>query len=359
MSQLKTEQTMFDAAIESANVFNGVASECASTSGLLDCLREYSSPDETMRRFQVHPEKAKAFRALLDVLVDTGMLEKRTHGGQLAYRARSQQLTSQRSLDGGIARYRPRLEVLDPWFGDQHVDLIHSSNHALLGHDLSFFHTPSHKLTFTKKYLDSWRTNLQNPLYEFGRVLAVRELVQYGHRFLDLCSGLGFGSERLAQFAPDGCEIVCVDKSQDFLDEARLVIYPGAKVRFVQRDLNHGLPPLPEGSFDGVLFNGSFHFMLDKEERLREIHRVLRPGGLLVIGHCFSYSGFADQAMHELFFSLVDEDYWPLTWDELRGLVSDAGFREFRQYHRGSHSYVLAERLPGETEPAAPQVELL
>ena len=358
MSRIQTEQSMFDAAIESARVFNGVASECASTSGLLDCLRDYRSPRETMKRFRVHPEKARAFQALLDVLVDTGLLEKRIQAGQPAYRTRPQEVAGRRSLDGGIERYRPRLEVLDPWFGDRHVDLIRSSNQELLGHNLSFFHSPSTKIRFSKEYLDAWRTNLANPLYEFGRVLAVRELVKYGRRFLDLCSGLGYGSERLAQFAPEGCEIVCVDKSRDFLEEARLVIYPGAKVRFVERDLNSGLPPLPAGSFDGVLFNGSFHFMVDKEERLREIHRVLRPGGLLVIGHCFSRSNFADEAMHELYFSMLEDESWPLSFEELRTLVAASDFQEIRQYHRGSHSYLLAERLPGEPETAPPRVEL-
>ena len=145
-----------------------------------------------------------------------------------------------------------------------------------------------------------------------------------------------------------------VDKSEDFLREARLVVYPRAKVRFEARDLNTGLPPLAPSSFDGVLFNGAFHFISDKARRLREIHRVLRPGGLLVIGHCFCRSGFDDERMHDLYFSMMANEAWPVTFEELRSLVADHGFQEFRRYHRGSHSYLIAERLPGTLPLAEP-----
>lgn len=353
MSAMQSETTLFDAAIESARVFNEVAAECATTSGLLSALRELTTGGELIDRFGFRPEKRAAFEALLEVLVDRGLVDRRRQGGVTLYR-RNGTAGRRRSLDGDLERYRPRLDVLAPWFGERHVDLIRSSNRALLGHDLSFFRSPSVRIRFDRSFLDAWRTNLTNPLYEFGRVLAVRELVARGRRFLDLAGGLGYGSERLAQLAPDGCEIVLVDKSAEFLAEARLVVYPGARVRFVEHDLNRGLPPLAEGSFDGVLFNGSFHFIEDKAARLREIRRVLRPGGLLVLGHCFCENGFADEPMHRLYFSLLEDASWPVPFAALRSMVADAGFAEVRQYHRGSHSYLLAERLPWPPPLAGP-----
>ena len=354
MSGAQSERGLLDAALESARIFNAVAAECAATSGLLDAMHEFSSRRELMDRLRVQPAKARAFSALLDVLVDTGVAERVTVSGSAAYRHLAGVIAARRSDDGSLVRYRPTLGVLEPWFGEEHAELIHASNRSLLGDDLSFFRSETASIRFDAGFLDAWRINLSNPLYEFGRVVAVREMVRCGRRFLDLAGGLGYGAQRLAEFSPEGCEIVVVDKSEDFLREARLVVYPGATVRFVARDLNLGLPPLGAASFDGVLFNGAFHFISDKARRLREIHRVLRPGGLLVIGHCFCRSDFDDEPMHDLYFSMMADEAWPISFDALRSLVADHGFHEFRHYHRGSHSYLLAERLPGNLPPKQP-----
>jgi SAM-dependent methyltransferase len=352
MNGHRSEASLFDAAIESAAVFNWVAAECAVTGNLLDALPELSTPDDLMARLGFHPAKRDALDALLRVLVDLRLAERRTDpvAGDV-YRARPGAVAERRALSGGIERYRPRLDRLAPWYGDRHVDLIREANRHLLGDDLSFFRDPGTKIRFERPYFDAWRANLTNPLYEFGRVLAVRELAERGRRFLDLACGMGYGAQRLAELAGLGTEVVCVDISQDMLDEARRQGYPAdASVRFVRRDLNTGLPPLPAGSYDGVLFNGALHFVEDKPARLAEIHRALRPGGLLAVGHCFCRSGFADEPMHDLYFSLVENRSWITTFGELRTIVADAGFEELREYHRGSHSYLLAERL---AEPAA------
>lgn len=346
MSALRSERTLFDAAIESARVFNAVAAECAVTSGLLGASAEWSTRDELLRRFRCHPGKAQSFAALLDVLVGESLLERRAIDSGFIYRTRRDGLDGRQRADGTLAVRAPRLDDLTPWFGARHADLIRSSNLALLGDQLQFYRSETTRIRFDRSFLDAWQINLTNPLYEFGRELAVRELVRYGRRFLDLASGLGHGAERLAELCPDGCTIVCVDKSADFIELARAKSYPRADVRFIHQDLNDGLPPLDEGPFDGVLFNGSFHFIRDKRAMLSRLFRALRPGGLLVIGHCFCRSGFADEAMHDLYFSLVADESYIDRFDDLRSLAADSGFRETRQYHRGSHSYLLAEREP-------------
>ena len=191
-------------------------------------------------------------------------------------------------------------------------------------------------------------------MYEWGRVKVVRDLVQYGNKFLDLACGPGFGTERLVQLCDGPCEVVGIDKSSDFLAFARKAIYPSAKVKFIHRDLNEGLPPLQEGYFDGILFNGAFHFIKDKPSLLREMRRVLRPGGLLVIGHCFSRSGFSDEAMHDVYFHMIENACFVESWEAVRSHVSRSGFEELSQFHRGSHSYLTARRdlNPGEAPDA-------
>jgi len=347
MSRIRSKQSLFDAALESARIFNAVASECAVTGGILEAAHDFSTAGELAVRMRFHPAKAESFRALLEILVDTNLLERREGDGCRIYRTRRDLIGTLKSLNGELSRYIPRYEILEPWFGERHIERIRSSNSELLGKDLSFFRSPSVKIRFDRTFLNAWQTNLRNPLYEFGRLLAIQELVRRGRRFLDLASGLGYCSQRLAEFSEPGCEIVCVDCSQDMLDEARLLQYPGAKVRFILHDLNRGLPRLRPAFFDGIMFNGAFHFISDKSARLREMYRVLRPGGLLVIGHCFSRSGFADEPMHDFYFSMIENATWPIRFDELRSMIADAGFREIEQYHRGSHSYLLAEREQG------------
>ncbi|MBG3878321.1 class I SAM-dependent methyltransferase, partial [Desulfovibrio oxamicus] len=52
-----------------------------------------------------------------------------------------------------------------------------------------------------------------------------------------------------------------------------------APVRFVETGAER--LPFASGSFDVVISNGVFSLIVDKPAALREIHRVLRPGGRL------------------------------------------------------------------------------
>jgi SAM-dependent methyltransferase len=345
---MKSEETLFTAAIESADIFNNAVREVAQTSGLLNALSHFRTVDEVVRTMRFRPERVNQVLHLLKVLVTTGVVEERLHGGVQVYRAKGARTQSRPD------RYKPHYDTLTPWYGEGHAELIRGGNKAMLGDDLGFLRSSDAAIQFNKEYELAWRTNLQNPLYDFGRMIAVREMVARGNRFLDLACGPGFGALRLAEFSDTPCEIVCVDKSADFLDIARGHVYPQARVKFMERDLNTGLPPLVPGSFDGILFNGAFHFMYDKPARLAEIYRALRPGGVFALGHCFSYSGFDDQAMHDFYFSLLENPAYIMSWSTLKDLVTEAGFEIYREFHRGSHSHLIAERP---VESAAPTIE--
>ena len=41
--------------------------------------------------------------------------------------------------------------------------------------------------------------------------------------------------------------------------------------------------PFPDREFDVVVSNGVFNLTVDKEQALREAHRVLKPGGRLLL----------------------------------------------------------------------------
>jgi SAM-dependent methyltransferase len=350
----RDDQRYLAASIESARYFNGVMAEAAATAGVFSALRDFKSALELCKAMSFHPAKRQVVAAFLNVLTDNGLLERKQHGAETVYRSRGHLLEQQRRLDGGLQRYRPKVDVLDPWTGEYHADVVRHYMLKMIGDDLTFLRKSQH-MRFDAEYFEPWKWNLTNPMYEWGRLKVVEELVKYGNRFMDLACGPGFGTQRLAQYCPAGCEILAVDKSADFIDIAERTVLPNAKVRFVHRDLNTGLPPeVPKGYFDGILFNGAFHFIKDKPALLREMRRALRPGGLLVIGHCFSRSGFADESMHDLYFSIIENDCFAEPWEHVRSHVHRAGFEEFYQFHRGSHSYLLARRdtNPGDAPDA-------
>jgi SAM-dependent methyltransferase len=347
---VKSEDSFFRAAIESATAFNQAVQDVALTSGLFDALQYFSSAEDVRRRMGFVPEHSAQLANLLRILATEGSLEMRTQASETVFRADPGVVASLRDRpDGG--RFRAT-GTLSEWYDERHLERIRQSNFEFFGRDLSFLRRPGEALRFDGQYEQVWRTNLTNPLYEFGRLLCVRELVaDNATRFLDLACGMGFGTGRLAEYADGPARITGVDRSADFLDIARRGDYGTASTDFVERDLNTGLIPVAGGSIDGILFNGAFHFVRDKKALLVQMWRALRPGGRLAIGHCFSRSGFADERMHNFHFSLLENVSWPLPWTELVELVGHCGFEVYKQFHRGSHSYLVARRDAAVPEP--------
>jgi SAM-dependent methyltransferase len=100
--------------------------------------------------------------------------------------------------------------------------------------------------------------------------------------------------------------------------------------------------PFPGASFDGVLLNEVLDHVTDEIQTLREIHRVLRPGGHLVImtpNRWFPFEGhgmrigryrvgvpvpllpWLPNAISKHF--MLARNYWPY---ELRNMICDEGF---------------------------------
>lgn len=108
----------------------------------------------------------------------------------------------------------------------------------------------------------------------------IRSLLGGRHitRILDLGSGTGRFSGCLAQAF--NAQVVGVEPSEKMRDVA-VQNNDGQDVRFV-----HGSAeeiPLPDSSVDMVFMSMVFHYFPDPERCLREAHRVLTPGGFLVI----------------------------------------------------------------------------
>lgn len=108
------------------------------------------------------------------------------------------------------------------------------------------------------------------------RRATVREAVRPGDRVLDACCGTG--DLAVAALAAGAGSVVGLDFSEPMLERARRKA-PGAE--FVQGDVL--ALPFEDGSFDAAVVGFGIRNVADLEAGLRELRRVVRPGGRLGI----------------------------------------------------------------------------
>ncbi len=102
-------------------------------------------------------------------------------------------------------------------------------------------------------------------------------------RLLDVACGPGTEVVQLASVVPDG-EVIGCDLSKEMIAQASRLVAEAKldNVGLHQLDA-HELPSDWTGAFDAVLCSLSFQFFLDGDRCGREFHRVLAPGGRLLI----------------------------------------------------------------------------
>jgi ubiquinone/menaquinone biosynthesis C-methylase UbiE len=144
--------------------------------------------------------------------------------------------------------------------------------------------------------------------------------LQPGERVLDA----GCGSGRLI---PLICAMVGTSGSLVELDFAPGMLAVGRRkphggnVTFVQGDV-HSLP-FPDREFDKVIALALLPHLDDKRQALKEFHRVLKPGGLLVIAHQLGREAL--DRLHSQSGKAVCRDLLPEP-RVLTGLLKAAGF---------------------------------
>ncbi|MEZ4736531.1 MAG: methyltransferase domain-containing protein [Caldilineaceae bacterium] len=110
-------------------------------------------------------------------------------------------------------------------------------------------------------------------------LLATAQL-QPGERVLDVACGTGSVTRLIgAQIGPQG-QLTAVDLNADMLSAAQTYVATTTPaIRWLQADVVD--MPVDDDDFDVVLCQQSFQFFPDKLGALREMHRVLAPGGRL------------------------------------------------------------------------------
>jgi SAM-dependent methyltransferase len=121
----------------------------------------------------------------------------------------------------------------------------------------------------------TWQIRRETYHHLLGHVLAAGPAPL---RILDLGAGSGWLSHRLAALGHSPVAVDAIDDAVDGLGAARH--YP-TPFPLVQADFD--TLPFQPGQFDLVIFNGSLHYAPDTAATLERAHRMLAPGGALVV----------------------------------------------------------------------------
>jgi len=129
---------------------------------------------------------------------------------------------------------------------------------------------------FADEFLEHAREGFYNAHY--GRPACLDLLGDVaGRTVLDVACGPGLYSEHLVA---RGARVIGLDQSARMVDLCRQRIPAG---EFRVHDLADPIGWLPDDSVDLVLFALALEYVDDRTSALREFHRVLRPGGALVL----------------------------------------------------------------------------
>lgn len=160
-----------------------------------------------------------------------------------------------------------------------------------------------------------------------------RAALRPGDRVLDVACGTGVVARLAAQQVGGDGSVAGLDVNPGMLAVARSATPPELSIDWHEAGAEH--MPFPDDSFDLVLCQMGLQFMPEKEAALREMRRVLAPGGRLLISvpgptpRLFAIMGDA-LARHigpqpagfvKLIFSLYDRS-------EIQALVRGAGFND-------------------------------
>lgn len=144
-----------------------------------------------------------------------------------------------------------------------------------------------------------------------------------GDHLLDVGSGLGGPARWIAQRF--GCRVTGIDLTPEFVDVAReLTRRTGLHDRVRFETGNALAMPFADGSFDGAWSMNVSMNIADKAALYREIGRVLKPGGWLVVSELAKGAGGAPD--YPTPWARTAEASFLATPDETRRGLADAGF---------------------------------
>jgi ubiquinone/menaquinone biosynthesis C-methylase UbiE len=195
----------------------------------------------------------------------------------------------------------------------------------------------SYQTSEAREEFDRWsrrydRSLLQKFLFKPSHRMILEALAPDSRNILDVGCGTGrFAARLLKHFAE--ARVWGVDLSSGMLARCqdRCLSLDG-RLQVVQGDSER--LPFADNTFDAVTCAHSFHHYPHQERALQEMHRVLRPGGRLVIVDG-DRDGLWGRLVFDVIVVLMEGAVRHLSGEAFRDLYHQAGFTDVRQCRRG------------------------
>ena len=204
----------------------------------------------------------------LKMLFELELVHKRTEGTASLYRVTPMDGDLQSLWEDTSSRMREEDEFKDDAIRLKQVILARKSD----------------KVSFFGRVGSDWHM-IRRELFGLGFTEeALLGLLPGNWSVADLGCGTGDASERLAPVVE---RVVAIDREPAMLDAARKRLESFANVEFLSAELDD--LPLDPDSMDAAVLILVLHHQEDPDAIIREVHRVLKPGGRLMIVDMMSH----------------------------------------------------------------------
>lgn len=156
-----------------------------------------------------------------------------------------------------------------------------------------------------------------------------------GKKIIDV--GGGTGIMALMALEKGASKAICGDISECMLNhgriKARSIGYISERIEFRQLDAES--LPFEDNSFDAALTGMAFGLFPDQEKAIKELYRVLRPGGFMSLGahgpeHYWEAIDASLRVMNKKYFLGYRFEFWPRSEKQIQYLMTRAGFTDIR-----------------------------
>lgn len=191
---------------------------------------------------------------------------------------------------------------------------------------------------FNRRACD-WDLTIDEQTSERSRRLVLSLDILPGERVLDVGCGTGILIPWLLEAVGEEGSICAVDIAEEMLRIARRKQWR-PNLQYLRVDIAD--TPFLDESFDLIVCHNCFPHITDKEGAVREMYRILRPGGRAVISHTESRESI--NARHRRIGGVVGGDMLP-SESVMRRLFQRVGFAEINVRDE-SDGYLFKARKP-------------